>query len=218
MVTGGSVGREQSHVTDQSHHQTLLRLLASWSKIIQVRQVRPSMLDEWLTHEEPRLRNVTYNRYAGFLKQLFDIAVKDRIIPGVPCPAAAPGLEEAPELSNGRCPPWQEFERYRGRHSRNQVASAPHAQVTGDFVEPSLGLAGLGQAEASSLTWGDVDWEQQPPAHSSSQDGHPLPCAHLRPLASAARTHGQSSGAESAPQLPSSSRSRTPRRRWGQPA
>lgn len=32
------------------------------------------MLDEWLAHEEPRLRNVTYNRYAGFLKQLFDIA------------------------------------------------------------------------------------------------------------------------------------------------
>ena len=29
----------------------------------------------------PGLRNVTYNRYAGFLKQLFDIAVKDRIIP-----------------------------------------------------------------------------------------------------------------------------------------
>ena len=41
---------------------------------------------------------------------------------------------------------------------RAQVAS-PHAQVTADFVE-FLGLAGLGQAEASSLKWGDIDWER----------------------------------------------------------
>ena len=44
---------------------------------------------------------------------------------------------------------------------RGQAAS-PHAQVTGDFVE-FLGLTGLGQAEASSLTWGDVDWTNRCP-------------------------------------------------------
>lgn len=46
-----------------------------------MRQVRLSMLDEWLAHEAPRLRNVRYNGYTAFLKQLFSIAVKDCIIP-----------------------------------------------------------------------------------------------------------------------------------------
>ena len=74
---------KSSRTTDQS---IIKRFLAWWphGKDFQVRLIRPSMLDEWLAHEEPRLRNVTYNRYAGFLKQLFDIAVKDRIIPESP--------------------------------------------------------------------------------------------------------------------------------------
>ncbi len=50
----------------------------------QVRNIRPSQLDEWLAIQEPRLRNTTYNRYAGFLKQLFEIAVKDRMIAEFP--------------------------------------------------------------------------------------------------------------------------------------
>src|SRR5262249_56759470 len=32
------------------------------------------------------------------------------------------------------------------------------AKESADFVE-FLGLAGLGQAEAASLTWGDIDWK-----------------------------------------------------------
>jgi len=31
----------------------------------EVRKIRPTQLDEWLASEEPRLRNTTYNRYAG---------------------------------------------------------------------------------------------------------------------------------------------------------
>ena len=53
----------------------------------EVRRIRPSQLDEWLASEEPRLRNTTYNRYAGFLKQLFELATKDRIIPESPAKA-----------------------------------------------------------------------------------------------------------------------------------
>lgn len=82
LVVTGSMS-ESSRTTDQS---IIKRFLAWWphGRDYQVRQIRPSMLDEWLAHEEPRLRNVTYNRYAGCLKQLFDIAVKDRIIPKSP--------------------------------------------------------------------------------------------------------------------------------------
>lgn len=42
----------------------------------QVRTIRPSQLDGWLALQEPRLHNTAYNRYAGFLKQLFEMAVK----------------------------------------------------------------------------------------------------------------------------------------------
>jgi hypothetical protein len=47
---------------------------------IEVRQIRSSHLDEWLASQEKRLKNTTYNRYAGLLKQLFHIAVRDRVI------------------------------------------------------------------------------------------------------------------------------------------
>ncbi len=82
VVVTGSMS-ESSRTTDQS---IIKRFLDWWphGRDYQVRQIRPSMLDGWLAHEEPRLRNVTYNRYAGFLKQLFDIAVEDRIIPESP--------------------------------------------------------------------------------------------------------------------------------------
>jgi len=47
---------------------------------IEVRNVRTSHLEEWLASHERRLKNTSYNRYAGVLKQLFEMAVNDRII------------------------------------------------------------------------------------------------------------------------------------------
>jgi hypothetical protein len=47
---------------------------------LEVREIKPSHLDEWLAAQEERLKNTTYNRYAGLLRELFDIAVRDRII------------------------------------------------------------------------------------------------------------------------------------------
>ncbi len=65
VVTGGMA--HNTHVTNDA---IIRHFLAWWphGKDYQVRQIRPSMLDAWLAHEEPRLRNVTYIRYAGFLK------------------------------------------------------------------------------------------------------------------------------------------------------
>jgi len=42
--------------------------------------VKPSHLAEWLGQHEGRLKNTSFNRYAGFLKQVFEIAVADRMI------------------------------------------------------------------------------------------------------------------------------------------
>jgi len=66
---------------------------------------------------------------------------------------------------------------------RSQECSS-YAQVTDDFVE-FLGLAGLGQAEASALTWGDIDWQRhQINVRRQKTDTHfQVPIYdHLRPL------------------------------------
>ena len=154
LVVTGSMS-ESSRVTDQS----IIKMFLAWwphGRDFQVRLIRPSMLDEWLAHEEPRLRNVTYNRYAGFLKQLFDIAVKDRIIPESPAKQLRQGWKK-PQVPRRIIPSLTEFQAIV-ENIRCQPFS-DHAGDTADFVE-FLGSAGLGQAEASSLRWGDIDWQR----------------------------------------------------------
>ncbi len=177
-VTSG--GSESSRTTDQS---IIKRFLAWWphGRDYQVHSIRPSMLDEWLALEEPRLRNVTYNRYAGFLKQLFDIAVKDRIIPESPAKLLRQGWKK-PQMVKRQVPSVAQFEAIVADIRAQRFSD--HAEHTADFVE-FLGLAGLGQAEASSLTWGDVDWTNNRlnvRRHKTDTHFHVPIYEHLRPL------------------------------------
>ena len=68
--------------TQKTNRSIIRKMIKAWPGGIdmEVRQIRPSHLDEWLAVHEPRLKNTSYNRYAGLLKQLFEIAVKDRIV------------------------------------------------------------------------------------------------------------------------------------------
>jgi hypothetical protein len=76
------VNQGRSVKTQGTNHSIIRKMMKTWPGgiDIEVRQIRPSHLDEWLALHEARLKNTSYNRYAGFLKQLFEIAVKDRII------------------------------------------------------------------------------------------------------------------------------------------
>lgn len=149
---------------------------------IQVRNIRPSQLDEWLAVQEQRgLRNTTYNRYAGFVKQLFGIAVKDRIIAESPAKSLNKPWKN-PQRVKPRIPTVEQFEAII-----DCVRAQPftdHADDSADFLA-FLGLAGLGQAEASALTWGDIEWDHNR-MHIRRQktDTHfyvPI-YPHLRPL------------------------------------
>lgn len=124
---------------------------------IEVRQIRPSHLDEWLALHEPRLKNTSYNRYAGVLKQLFRIAVKDRIIAKSPFDQVTKRWKK-PQTPIRRVPTLEQFQRIVDEIRTQRYAT--FAGATADFVE-FLGLAGVGQAEAASLTWGDIDWKKQ---------------------------------------------------------
>ena len=65
---------EQTKNTDRS---ILNALEETWPHglTIQVAEIRPSHLEEWLAKHEARIKNTTFNRYASVLRQMFDIAV-----------------------------------------------------------------------------------------------------------------------------------------------
>jgi len=122
----------------------------------QVRHVRPSHLEEWLAMQERRLRNASYNRVAGVLKQLFELAVRDRIIAESPFERVATPWKK-PQTPVRNIPTVAQFGAIV--NSVRSQKNNSHAEESADFIE-FMGLAGLGQAEAASLTWGDVDFTQ----------------------------------------------------------
>ena len=143
----------------QATNQCLLRILKRTWRFgldMEVRDIRPSHLDEWLANHEGRLKNTSYNRYAGFLKQVFEIAVKDRIIAESPFQKVTTPWKK-PQRVVPAIPTPQQF-----RAIVDSIRSQPfsdHAEDSANFVE-FLGLAALGQAEAFALKWGDVDWNR----------------------------------------------------------
>jgi integrase len=146
-------GKSESSQTVISGVLTDFQAWWPYGSDFQVRNVRPSHLEAWLALEEKRLRNSSFNRVAGVIKQLFELAVKDRIIASSPFLGVSTRWKK-PQTPVRRVPTIEQFEAIVAsirsqKYSRN-------AQATADFVE-FLGLAGLGQAEASSLTWRDVD-------------------------------------------------------------
>lgn len=145
--------------SSQCINEGVLREFSTWwphGLDFQVRNIRPSHLEEWLAIQERRLKNTTYNRYAGVLKQMFELAVKDRIIAESPFDRVATRWKK-PQTPVRRVPTVEQFEAIV-TDIRSQKFSR-HARATADFLE-FLGLAGLGQAEASSLMWHNVDFEK----------------------------------------------------------
>jgi integrase len=178
-----AVNRGRSIKTQQTNRSVIRKLTATWPVgiDIEVRQIRPSHLDEWLALHEARLRNTSYNRYAGVLKQLFEIAVKDRIIAESPFDQVTTRWKK-PQVPVRRVPTVEQFQAIVDEIRTQRYTR--FAASTADFVE-FLGLAGVGQAEASSLTWGDVDWQGQRISfrrHKTDTRFYVPIYPHLRPL------------------------------------
>ena len=122
---------------------------------MRVSDVRTSHLNEWLALHEQRLKHTTYNRYAGFIKQLFAIAVDDRVI------AESPAVKlktpwKSPQTPKRHVPTIAQFEALVA-HIRNQPF-ANKAEDTADFVE-FLGYSGLRLGEATQVLWRDVNFD-----------------------------------------------------------
>jgi integrase len=121
---------------------------------IRVSKVKPSHLDEWLAVNSGDWKHSTYNRYAMFFGQLFAIAKADKMIVESPFDGVKTRWKK-PQKPQRFVPTQEQFQAIVN-DIRAQKFNA-EAEDSADFVE-FLGLAGLGQAEAGSLTWGDVDW------------------------------------------------------------
>lgn len=124
---------------------------------IRVSKIKPSMLDEWLAKLEPNLKNSSYNRMTLFLKQLFELAMNDKVIAESPFEGVKNGWKK-PEKPKRRVPTDEQFQAIV-TSIRSQKQNI-EAEQSANFVE-FLGLAGVGEAEASTVEWGDVNWERE---------------------------------------------------------
>jgi integrase len=129
------------------------RIKTDWptGKLTQVGKVKPSDVDLWLSPYQ--FGSASRNLHISCVKELFNLAVRDRVISVSPAAHLRSVKREKPIRLT---PSFEEFEAIIA-NVRAQRFNAD-AQDSADFLE-FLGLAGLGQAEASSLTSGDVDFE-----------------------------------------------------------
>ena len=117
--------------------------------LTQITRIRPSDVDLWLSRY--RFGSASRNLFISCIKEIFSLAMRDRMIATSP----ATHLRYAKREKPIRLTPT--FEQFKAiiADVRAQQFNAD-AQDSADFLE-FLGLAGLGQAEASSLTPADVD-------------------------------------------------------------
>ena len=128
------------------------RIKSDWptGKLTQIGKIRPSDVDLWLSRY--RFGSASRNLHISCVKELFNSAVRDRVITTSP----AAHLRSAKREKPIRVTPT--FEQFKAiiADVRAQVFNAD-AQESADFLE-FLGLAGVGQAEAASLRRRDVDF------------------------------------------------------------
>src|SRR6266513_3954225 len=128
------------------------RIKTDWpnGQLTQIAKIRPSDVDLWLSRY--RFGSASRNLHISCVKELFNSAVRDRIITASPAAHLRSTKREKPIRLT---PTFEQFKAIIA-DVRSQVFNAD-AQDSADFLE-FLGLAGLGQAEAGSLTPADVDF------------------------------------------------------------
>src|SRR5207253_10216164 len=142
-----------------------------------IRKVLPSQVQVFLSRYT--FGPSSYNAYLAVLRGLFNLAVADSLLSQSPVAALNERRRETPIRLTLT---WEQFDQIIV-DVRAQVFNAD-AQDSRDFLE-FLGLAGLGQAEASSLRRGDIDFDKSQiiTFRHKTQTGFAIPIyPQLRPL------------------------------------
>jgi integrase len=116
-----------------------------------LRTIKPSTAEVWLSQHYGRLSPAAYNAALSVLRNVFDMAVRDRVIADSP----VAHLNYKKRGTPIRLTPTVDDFKNIVADIRSQRFS-PDAEQSADFIE-ALGLLGMGQAEASALTRSDVD-------------------------------------------------------------
>lgn len=127
------------------------RIKNDWptGKLTQVGKIKPSDVDVWLSPYG--FGAASRNLHISCIKEVFDLAVRDRIIAISPVGHLRSARREKPIRPT---PTFEQFKAIVADVRAQQFNADP--QESADFLE-FLGLVGVGQAEASSLKRSDID-------------------------------------------------------------
>jgi len=120
----------------------------------QVSKIRPTDVSLWLGRY--KFGPVSRNLHLACIKDILALAVGDGIIAQSP---AANLKKMKLDKPIRKTPTFEQFQAIV-ESIRSQEFNGHDADESADFVE-FIGLAGLGQAEASALTWDDIDWKRE---------------------------------------------------------
>jgi integrase len=143
--------RHQSPKTIRRKSDIVARIKKHWGET-PAGKVRKSDVLSWLA--DFGFGECSYNLHLGTIRAVFRLGVDDRLLPASPVEGVKERRRSRPIRQT---PTLAEFQAIV-RSIRSQKL-ADTAQESADYVE-FLGLAGLGQAEASALRWQDVNFER----------------------------------------------------------
>lgn len=119
-----------------------------------VSEIKKTDILRFLANYEERLAPATINKVITLTRDVFRYAVDDRVIAVSPMDGIK--YRKLRTTEKRLIPSWDEF---------NSIVESIRAQKYADTADESadliefMGLAGLGQGECSSLTWGDVNFQ-----------------------------------------------------------
>jgi len=163
------------------------RIKADWpgGSRCQVGKIKPTDINLWLARY--KFGPVSRNLHLACIKDILAMAVGDGIIASSPATNLKKVKTDKPIR---KTPTFEQFQTIV-KSIRSQQFNGHDADESADFVE-FLGLAGLGQAEASALRWDDIDWEREQITtfRHKTKSGFAIPLyPQLRPLLE--RRHSQ---------------------------
>lgn len=145
--------------TENSIAKTL-RKSFSLGMNVPVRKIKTSDLLKWLNKETNfrGSRNSTYNRRRLMLRQMFDLAHADDVVSEATNPFKPKLIKpKRPEKVRRDIPTPEQFSKIL--ESVRAQRDNPRREKSANFLE-FLGCAGVGQAEAASLQWRDINDEK----------------------------------------------------------
>src|SRR5215475_3198704 len=172
--------QHQRPTTVEQKTLVVRRIKSDWpgGSRCQVSKIKPTDINLWLARYT--FGAAWRNLHLACIKDILAMAVGDGIIATTP----AANLKKLKlEKPIRRTPTLEQFQAIV-ESIRSQEFNGHDADESADFVE-FCGLAGLGQAEASALTWPDIDWQREQiiTFRHKTKSGFAIPLyPQLRPL------------------------------------